>query len=77
MKMVCLFFSACFLRMPHPEAHAKNSPRPSSAFKEIEEIMGAETEPGDSTFFGTSERHGAKTPRTRDEGAYFGTRILL
>ncbi|WP_156910844.1 hypothetical protein [Nocardiopsis dassonvillei] len=77
MRIVHLFFSARFSGIPHPEVYEKNTPRLSSALRKIEDIMGVETEPGDATFFGISEKYGIKTPRTRGEGAYFGARIRL
>lgn len=66
-----------FSGTPHPEIYQKNAPRLSSALQEIEEIMGVETEPGNATFFGTSEKYGVKTPKTKQEGSCFDARIRL
>ncbi|MCK9871337.1 hypothetical protein MRI28_17120 [Nocardiopsis dassonvillei] len=66
-----------FSGTPHPDVHQKNAPRLADALREIERVMGVETEPGDPTFFGTSEKYGITTPTTKDEGAYFDARIRL
>lgn len=51
---------------PHPAVHATNAPRLASALQELVQVLGAEAEPGEPTYYGRAEGHGLKAPDTID-----------
>ncbi|MFK8848147.1 hypothetical protein [Streptomyces sp. Ac-502] len=42
--------------------HAHNAPRLAAALRGLESLLGIEAEPGEPTYFGTSEKYGIKGP---------------
>lgn len=57
-----------FSGKPHPKVYNNNKTRLSEALKEIEEALGTDTIPGDSTYFAEPEKYGIVTPEANSEG---------
>ncbi|MFD4766290.1 hypothetical protein [Streptomyces niveus] len=55
-----------FRGKPHPAIHAANAPRLSSALQELVQLLGAEAEPGEPTYYGRAEGYGLEAPDTID-----------
>ncbi|WP_328865940.1 hypothetical protein [Streptomyces sp. NBC_00304] len=47
---------------PHPAVHAANAPRLASALRELAQVIGAEPEPGEPTYYGQAEGLGLRAP---------------
>ncbi|MFJ6613636.1 hypothetical protein ACIQPT_25540 [Streptomyces sp. NPDC091289] len=47
---------------PHPAIHAANAPRLASALQELVQVLGAEAEPGEPTYYGRAEGYGPEAP---------------
>ncbi|MFJ8614474.1 hypothetical protein ACIRD4_01260 [Streptomyces clavifer] len=47
---------------PHPTIHAANAPRLSSALQELFQLLGAEAEPGEPTYYGRADGYGLEAP---------------
>lgn len=57
-----------FSGKPHPNIYNSNKVRLSDTLKEIEETLGAETIPGDPTYFAEPAKYGIVTPEANSEG---------
>lgn len=51
---------------PHPAIHAANAPRLASALQELVQVLGAEAEPGEPTYYGRAEGYGLEAPEIID-----------
>ncbi|GAA1450790.1 hypothetical protein [Nocardiopsis tropica] len=51
---------------PHPTIREKNAPRLARAIEGIEEVFRIEAEPGEPTYFGTSDRYGVRDPQPEE-----------
>ncbi|WP_228994915.1 hypothetical protein [Streptomyces sp. DH8] len=47
---------------PHPAIHANNVPRLALALQELAQVLGAEPEPGEPTYYGRAEGYGLQAP---------------
>lgn len=66
-----------FSGIPHPEIYQKNAPRLTSVIKEMEELLGIETTPGEPTYFATPERYGIARTEANEDGTGFDSTGLL
>lgn len=55
-----------FRGAPHPAIHANNAPRLASALQELVQVLGAEPEPGEPTYYGRAEGYGLGSPDVVD-----------
>lgn len=55
-----------FRGAPHPAIHANNAPRLASALQELVQVLGAEPEPGEPTYYGRAEGYGLGSPDVID-----------
>ncbi|MEU7149932.1 hypothetical protein [Streptomyces sp. NPDC045470] len=56
-------WSPCDFRgNPHPAVQARNAPRLAAALRGLDSLLGIEAEPGEPTYFGTTEKYGIKAP---------------
>ncbi|MEU4355302.1 hypothetical protein [Streptomyces virginiae] len=51
-----------FRGVPQPLIHANNAPRLAAALQELEQVLGAEAEPGEATYYGRAEGYGLAAP---------------
>ena len=56
---------------PQPLVYENNAPRLAAAIREIEDSLGVEAEPGESTFYAEPERYGIKYYPPDEEGKGF------
>ncbi|WP_406459014.1 hypothetical protein OG782_12245 [Streptomyces sp. NBC_00876] len=47
---------------PHPAIHEANGPRLASALRQLVDLLGAEPEPGEPTYYGRAEGYGLEAP---------------
>ncbi|MFE6914583.1 hypothetical protein [Streptomyces rubiginosohelvolus] len=51
-----------FRGKPHPAIHANNAPRLALALRELTQVLGAEAEPGEPTYYGRAKGYGLQAP---------------
>jgi hypothetical protein len=61
-----IWSSYAFDGTPHSTIREKNAPRLARAIEGIEEVFRIEAEPGEPTYFGTSDRYGVRDPRPEE-----------